>query len=143
MIDPVNGYRINLLAVQKIAVRIAGPKSGQQGFAIGVGGMGEGLAAGNWKRKTEDLGMNVIDGVQCKGSRVTQTSDDLPAKVATYERWYSSELKLTSLATASGPNWKHTARIRILDRGEPDASLFVIPSDYTIHDLNLPKSDQR
>ncbi|GEM_PF-2073095 len=143
LIDPVSGYRVNLLTAQKIAVRLAGPKSGQQGFAIGVGGMGEGLPAGNWKSKTEDLGTNVIEGVECKGSRTTQTSEDNPPKIATHERWYSSELKLTALATSSGPNWKHTAKIRILDRNEPDASLFGIPSDYKVQDLNLPRPGQQ
>src|SRR5207253_1243928 len=138
-IDPTSGSRVMLLAEEKIALHIVGPQLGEDGFALGLGGIGEGLPAGNWKTKTQDLGKRVIEGVEYQGSRTIQVSEDFPSTIATYERWYSSQLKLTGLASASGPNEKHTARIHILDRGEPDGALFVIPSDYTVRDLELPK----
>jgi hypothetical protein len=42
---------------------------------------------------------------------------------------------MTFRIDASGPDWKHTATLRKLDRTEPDPALFVIPSDYTISEL--------
>ena len=100
--------------------------------------MGEGLPPGAWRSNTEDLGRRTIDGVEVEGQRVTQTSADQPSLVAVYERWYSDKLKLSALAIASGPGWKHTARIQNVNREEPNASLFAIPRDYVVHDMKLP-----
>lgn len=122
----------------KVAYRIVGPKAGQGRFVYGVGGVGRGLPSGVWKTNTEKLGRSSIDGVEVEGERFTQVSSDQPSSVAIYERWYSDDLKSDCLATASGPGWKHTARIQILSRQEPDASLFAIPHDYTVLDLNFP-----
>src|SRR5713226_9774050 len=52
LIDPTSGSRVMLLAEEKIALHIVGPKLGEDGFALGIGGVGEGLPAGNWKTKT-------------------------------------------------------------------------------------------
>lgn len=133
---------MRLSAVDKIAYRISTPKTGENGFAYGIGGMGEGLPPGDWRASTEKLGQRIIDGIELEGQLVTQTSVDRPSPVARYERWYSDELKLTWLAVSSGPGWKHTARIHVMDRQEPDALLFAIPRDYAIHDLKLPGAQE-
>ena len=54
-----------------------------------------------------------------------------PIHVVT-ERWYSSELKIVLESRRTDPRLGEvTYRVTSLVRGEPDASLFAIPSDYT------------
>jgi hypothetical protein len=72
---------------------IVGPKAGENGFAYGVGGLGEGLPPGAWSVNTEKLGRRTIDRIEVEGELVTQTSADQSSVVAVYERWYSDELR--------------------------------------------------
>jgi hypothetical protein len=138
LIDPATGVRVVLSAKNKTAYRVVGPKAGEDGFAYGVAGLGEALPTGVWRTTTEKLGRRSIDGIEVDGERVTQASADDPSLRAVYEHWHSDEFKLDCVAMSSGPGWKHTARIHILSRQEPDAWLFAIPQDYTVHDLKLP-----
>lgn len=103
------------------------------GFAFGS--VGRVLPKGNWITQTESLGKRTIDGIEYEGTRETRVSTDPPA-TATYESWRSKELDITALAEASGPGWKHSAKLQKLNRREPDAALFVIPSDYTIQEMD-------
>jgi len=135
LIDPTSGSRTVLSVVDRTACRVVGPKAGEDGFANGVGGMGEGLPPGPWTTSTEKLGRRTIEGIEVEGRRVTQTSADQPSLAAIYDRWYSSELRVVGLAVASGPYGAHTARIQNLHRGEPDPTLFMIPAGYKIVDL--------
>jgi hypothetical protein len=67
-----------------------------------------------------------------EGARVVQTLENQPHLISTHEAWFARSLGLTLAIEASGPNWRHTARLQNLDRHEPDPALFVIPPDYTI-----------
>jgi hypothetical protein len=90
------------------------------------------------KAVTENLGTQIIDGVEADGRRTTRTiptgarGNDGPI-VMTSEIWYSKELRLTVLTKGSDPRSGETVtRITNLDRSEPDPALFQVPPDYTI-----------
>jgi hypothetical protein len=139
MIDPTSGARVVLSVGAKVAYRVMGPKAGENGFAYGVGGMGEALPEGEWTARTEKLGQRTINGIEVEGERITQTSAHQPPLAAVCERWYSNELKVVVLAVASGPYGKHAARIQNVRREEPDPALFTIPSGYNVINMNLHK----
>lgn len=134
LIDPVASSSVILLVEAKIADRVTVPRSSSRGFDVGFPAVGKPLPAGTWRTKTEELGTRVIDGVEVEGTRIVQTSDDRPSLAATQEKWFSSRLGLMFSVDASGPNWKHTAKLQNMAAHEPDPALFAIPADYTIQD---------
>jgi hypothetical protein len=90
------------------------------------------------KITVEDLGTQVIDGLTAEGKRTTMTfpasaqGNDKPFDTVT-ERWFSQELKIYVLIKNSDPrSGDHTIKTTIIDRAEPDPSLFQVPPDYTI-----------
>jgi hypothetical protein len=98
--------------------------------------MGTGPDAANLK--TEQLGTKTINGLQAVGTRMTRTipageiGNRNPIEVVT-ERWYSSDLQLPLLESHSDPMMgTMTIKLVNINRGEPDASLFQVPSDYKL-----------
>ena len=96
---------------------------------------------------TEQLGKQMIEGVECEGTRAVTT---MPAGVIGNERpietvneiWYSQELKIMILSKRSDPRFGETTyRITNINRSEPDAALFQVPSEYTIIDSGSKKVD--
>src|ERR1017187_6701343 len=88
--------------------------------------------------KTEQLGTKTINGLQAVGTRMTRTiaageiGNQNPIEVVT-ERWYSSDLQLPLLESHSDPMMgTMTIKLVNINRGEPDASLFQVPSDYKL-----------
>jgi hypothetical protein len=85
------------------------------------------------KKTTESLGGRLINGIYAEGTRITTVipsdSGRGPDVVYVSEDWVSPDLKLIVLHKGTSET---TTEIRELDRGEPDASLFEIPSDYKI-----------
>lgn len=88
--------------------------------------------------KTESLGKQMVEGVECEGTR---TISSLPAGAignerpidTIFESWYSSELSMTILSKRSDPRFGETTyRVTNINRAEPDAGLFQVPSDYTL-----------
>jgi hypothetical protein len=86
--------------------------------------------------KHEDLGANVIEGVSATGSRDTSTieagaiGNDRPITI-TSERWVSPELQIEVKSVHSDPRMGQTTHtVTNIDRTEPDAALFQVPSDY-------------
>ena len=86
---------------------------------------------------SEALGNRQILGLRAEGTRQTMTipagvfGNIGPIQVVT-ERWHSPELKIVLESRRSDPRAGDvTYRVITLMRGEPDAALFVIPSDYT------------
>jgi hypothetical protein len=57
----------------------------------------------------------------------------------TDERWYSKELALFGLQVFSALGVKTTITIENVVRKEQDASLFVIPPDYSIEEFDAPQ----
>jgi hypothetical protein len=94
------------------------------------------IADGSLKR--EDLGAQIIAGVSAQGTRVTHT---IPAgqigneKAITIvsEHWYSNELQMVVMSKRSDPRFGDTIyTVTNIQRSEPAASLFSVPSDYTV-----------
>jgi TonB family protein len=88
--------------------------------------------------KTESLGKQMVEGVECDGTRAIMT---LPAGVIGNERpietvvenWYSPELSMMILSKRIDPRFGETSyRVTNINRAEPDPGLFQIPSDYTL-----------
>jgi len=142
-VDPNSGLRVVLLNDTKTAYRIAGPRAGENGFALGRSGIGDALPPGNWHTTTEPLGKRIIEGIEFEGTRIIQSLEGKPGLTNTIDRWYSEQLNLVGLAVASGPYGTHTARIRNLQRQEPDPTVFTIPVAYKVVDVALATADQR
>jgi hypothetical protein len=88
----------------------------------------------------ESLGTQMMEGMLVTGERETapypagSAGNDKPFKSIT-ERWFSPELQMNILVTSSDPRTGETIdQITKLDRSEPDASLFLPPSDYVVQD---------
>lgn len=87
---------------------------------------------------TESLGTKDMEGLTLQGTRITRT---IPAGqlgnanpiVSTLDRWYSPDLQLTVSETRTDPRFGTTIyQLTNIKRQEPDASLFTVPSDYTV-----------
>ncbi|MDX2044517.1 MAG: energy transducer TonB [Acidobacteriota bacterium] len=87
---------------------------------------------------TESLGKQMIEGVEAEGKRTVTT---IPVGAIGNERsieivsesWYSPELQTTVMSKRTDPtSGETTFRLTNIRRGEPDASLFQVPSDYTV-----------
>lgn len=87
---------------------------------------------------TESLGKQMIEGIEAEGKRTVTT---IPVGAIGNERaieivsesWYSPELQTVIMSKRTDPTSGETAfRLTNIRRGEPDASLFQVPSDYTV-----------
>jgi len=85
---------------------------------------------------TEDLGPQVMEGVQVTGSRTTRTipagkiGNDRPISIVT-EVWTSPELKTVVLSKRNDPRTgEQSFKLTNIQRGEPDPSQFTVPSDF-------------
>lgn len=88
--------------------------------------------------KTESLAKRAIDGVEVEGTKSTITipagevGNEREILIVT-ERWYSPELQTVILSKHTDPRMGETSyRLTNLKRGDPHASLFQIPADYTL-----------
>jgi hypothetical protein len=86
----------------------------------------------------EDLGYQVLNGMQAKGTRVTRTvtaqfsGTGKEVKVED-EFWYSEELELNLLVRHSDPRaGVDTVGLSNLKREEPAAGMFQIPAGYRV-----------
>jgi hypothetical protein len=94
------------------------------------------IASGNLKK--EDLGTQTIGGVAAQGTRVTriipagQIGNEKPITIVR-ERWYSNDLQMVVMSKRSDPwSGETTYTLTNIQRTEPSASLFAVPSDYTV-----------
>jgi hypothetical protein len=90
--------------------------------------------------KTEQLGKQVIEGVEAEGTRETtvipagQMGNERPIEVVS-ERWYSPRLQTVVMSKRSDPRTGETLyRLTSINLSEPPASLFQVPADYTVKD---------
>ena len=94
--------------------------------------------------KHEDLGANVIEGVNVTGSRETSTIEagamgNDRAITITSERWYSPDLKIELKSVHNDPRMSQTTHtVTNISRTEPDATLFQVPSDYKVDEGPKP-----
>jgi hypothetical protein len=87
---------------------------------------------------TEDLGTQLINGVQAHGVRATLTiavgaiGNDRPLKVVT-ETWSSDALGVLVKSMNSDPRFGTTTyELTNIVQGPPNPALFEIPGDYTV-----------
>jgi hypothetical protein len=92
----------------------------------------------NGTLKKEDLGTQTIGGVTAQGTRFTKTipagqmGNEKPITIVR-ESWYSNDLQTTVMSKRSDPwSGETTYTLTNIQRSEPSAALFAVPSDYTV-----------
>ena len=92
----------------------------------------------------EQLGKQIIEGVEAEGTRTTITipageiGNERPIEIVS-ERWYSPELQLTVMSRHSDPRTGETTyKLTNINRAEPAKSLFEVPPGFTITDGSQP-----
>jgi hypothetical protein len=136
--DPVAGNAYILHPDKKTAEQLPGKPGGkgkgplQSKFESRIQ---QEIADGTLKK--EELGAQMVNGVSAQGTRYTRT---IPAGqmgntnpiTITNEQWYSPDLQVVLKSTRSDPRFGETTyNLTNIQRTEPVASLFSVPSDYT------------
>jgi len=142
--DPVAGKRYMLNPQRKVAheMPLGPPRAFNASAGSGAVMVGPGQVAGQVSDQanvtTEQLGTKTILGLQATGTRVTRTipagqiGNAKPISVVT-ERWESPDLQIPLNLTHTDPMMgTMTSTVTSINRSEPDASLFQVPSDYKI-----------
>lgn len=133
--DPVAGVGYMLEPDKKVAHKMG---AHEKDMAKGKFGYHKQEEAADTNLKTEDLGTQNIAGVSAQGTRRTRT---IPAgqmgneKAITIvsEQWYSNDLQLVVKSVRNDPMFGDTTyTLTNIQRTEPSASLFSVPSDYTV-----------
>jgi hypothetical protein len=140
--DPVAGATFMLHPDQKTADKMGKPFARMRGQLQGAmsekmnSRQQEEIASGNLKK--EDLGSQTITGVTAQGTRIThvipagQIGNEKPITIVR-ESWYSSDLQTVVMSKHSDPwSGETTYTLTNIQRTEPAASLFAVPSDYTV-----------
>ncbi len=138
--DPVAGTAFVLHQDTKVAEKLRVPPSGRKSPANLQGKfnarMQEEIANGSLKK--EDLGVQTINGISAQGTRFTRTipagqAGNAKPIVITNERWYSPDLQIVIKTVRNDPRFGETAyTVTNIQRQEPAAALFAVPSDYTV-----------
>jgi hypothetical protein len=97
--------------------------------------------------KVEKLPGKYIDGVYAVGRRVTRvrppgTIGNDKTVVSVSERWVSPDLKILVASTDVDPRVEISRALTQVDRGEPDPSLFAVPSGFTVRDVPVHSQNQ-
>jgi hypothetical protein len=99
--------------------------------------------------QNENLGKQVIEGVQAEGTRSTITipagrvGNDRPLEIVS-ERWYSPELQIVVLSKHKDPfAGENTYRLTHINREEPPLSLFEVPEGFRVEEGPPPDADGR
>ena len=145
--DPValKGYLLN--PDKKIAHVASLPNRGHKGGkggtpaaadAAGPNAEGEREWGNNPNVTKTSLGAQTINGVSAVGTRYTRVipageiGNDKPITI-TREVWYSNDLQMVVQTKHSDPRYGDTAyTLTNIQRTEPAANLFTVPSDYTL-----------
>jgi len=90
--------------------------------------------------ETQQLGKQLVEGVEAEGTRTTRTipageiGNEQPIRIVS-ERWYSPELQVVVMTRHSDPRMGETTyKLTNVVRGEPSAALFQVPSDYAVRE---------
>ncbi len=102
------------------------------------GPRGQAIARNGANVTTEDLGTQVVSGVNAQGTRVTRTipagseGNDKAISIVR-ETWYSSDLQMVVMSKTTDPRFGETTyTLSNISRAEPDPALFAVPSGYTL-----------
>jgi len=159
--DPASGKLIQLDTLNKTAVvqgprfNILGKPAGDPGLQPGPSGPASQVKITpqpfcrsyfnrfrqSSRNQWEDLGSQMISGVEAQGLRITRALPGIGGKEgqppsSTEEIWCSEGLAaivMRVMVSTPGGHRQETL-LKNIDRREPDAALFEIPSDYTIEE---------
>ena len=87
---------------------------------------------------TESLGTQTINGVSAQGTRTTRTipageMGNEKAIVIVTEKWYSTDLQAAVMIKRTDPRTGESVfQLTNIQKQEPAATLFQVPSDYTV-----------
>ena len=142
--DPVAGSRYVLDAEHKVAHQMqmhshgaGGSPEGEQTFQQRMQARLQQEEASGLVKK-ESLGTQTIAGVTAEGTRITKTIPagqigNSKALQIVVERWYSPDLQVVVKSTRTDPRFGTTTyTLANVQRTEPAASLFAVPSDYAV-----------
>jgi hypothetical protein len=129
------------------AMRPVGAAAGffEQGHAISNSDVVFAKVGNGSNTATESLGTKTIEGIEVVGTRSTST---IPAGAIgndkdlaiTREAWHSAELKLDVLNIQDDPRFGQTTySLTNIQRSEPEAALFQVPSNYKIEETRMPE----
>ncbi len=140
--DPVANASFVLHPETKAAEKMGHPFRGMKGPMKGafkekmLAREQEEIASGNLKK--EDLGTQTIAGVSAQGTRLTRTipagqiGNEKPILIV-HETWFSNDLQMVVMSKRTNPwSGESTYTLTNIQRAEPAASLFAVPSDYTV-----------
>ena len=140
--DPVANESFVLHPETKAAEKMGRPFRGMKGPVKGtikekmLAREQEEIASGNLKK--EDLGTQTIGGVSAQGTRLTraipagQIGNEKPIFIVR-ETWFSNDLQMVVMSKRTNPwSGESTYTLTNIQRTEPPASLFAVPSDYTV-----------
>lgn len=139
--DPVASTSYVLRPDKKTAEQLPARRGAKQGTNTNLQSrfearMQEEIANGTLKK--EDLGAQLINGISAQGTRYTRT---IPAGqvgnanpiTITNEQWYSADLQVVVKSIRTDPRFGTTTyTLSNIQRTEPAATLFTVPSDYTV-----------
>lgn len=138
--DPVAGAAFVLHQDTKVAEKLRVPP-GERKHPADLQGkfnarMQEEIADGTLKK--EELGTQTINGISAQGTRFTRTipagqAGNAKPIVITNERWYSPDLQILIKTVRNDPRFGETTyMVTNIQKQEPAAALFTVPSDYTV-----------
>jgi len=136
--DPVAGVHYVFEPDQKIAHKMS-PTGDVKYVHEHVAGM-HGSAKLADQPVTESLGTQTMEGLTVTGTRTTHTipagaiGNEKPIQIV-LESWYSQDLQMVIYSERTDPRMGETVyHVTNIQRTEPDASLFQVPSDYTVQE---------
>jgi hypothetical protein len=134
--DPVTGQVYTLDQNKRVAYKMPPPP--KIGYVPENGRRSRRMEQFKSETQTESLGQKTMEGLVVDGTRITRT---VPAGqignqdpiVITTERWYSPVLQTTILQKRTDPRFgTSTFQLTNINLSEPPASLFAVPSDYSV-----------
>ena len=153
--DPVAGKGFLLNPDKKVAHVMALPNHGPRNGKAGKGMSADAAPGGpdaidsaettNPNVTKESLGTQTLNGISAQGTRFTRLipagkiGNDKPITV-TREVWYSPDLQMVVQSKHSDPRFGDTVySLTNIQRTEPAANLFTVPSDFTVKEGALHK----
>ena len=134
---PQTGIRVPGPEVEQFTFRTEGAGAGI-GVGTGGGAMVFRSRGNNAHEVKEQLGKQIIEGVEAEGTRTTITipageiGNERAIEIVS-ERWYSPELQLVVMTRHSDPrSGETTYKLTNINRTEPAKSLFEVPAGYTV-----------
>jgi hypothetical protein len=129
---------------EKVAIARSGGGGGRGGaVAGGFGGVAPPMAARGTMAPSTPLEHKMIDGLPVEGRKTTtvipagQIGNEQPITI-TSEEWRSVDLNVLVQTRHSDPRTGESFyRLSNIIRAEPDPSLFMVPTDYTVRDTGI------